>query len=316
MNPNQQDYQNMLLMDNYAPADFPDSETTRPVETYLETGSQVPATVYSTAMLNSLQVQVRDQKDKTQSLIQISNNWKRKIRDVFQRGNENIFSFLHKPIASHPTLGQADQFIRKFSRPEFTIAKNASTLLRDVLEDISGDFFKNEINQRLSEKAVEGSTIQSLINEVRELYEIYRETTERIGQVEGLLRAKVYTLDKIQPRLVMLMDLGVNEETLELQKNIEEYLTKVYENNCPEAEYKELLGLYKKLFIIRDLINLMKLHETTDKEPLCSICLNEQVQYTLGPCGHTFCEGCVRKQTVQCFMCRGNIQSRVKMYFC
>ncbi len=315
MTTNPQDFQNMLLLDNYASADFPDSETTRPIETYLETGSQVPATVYSTALFNALQVQTRDIKDKTPSQIQLSNQWKRKIKDIFQRGNDNIFLFLQKPIATHPTLGLAEQFIRKFSRPEVQ-GKNPNSLLRDILEDISGDFYKQEINERVKSKEIENNPIQSLIAQTKELYEVYRETTEKIGLVESNLKSKLFVLDKIQPRLVMLMDLGVNEESAELQKNIENYLTKVYETNCPESEYKELLGLYKKLYIIRDLIHLMKIHENTDKEPLCSICLNEQVQYVLGPCGHTFCEGCVRKQTIQCFMCRGNIQNRVKLFFC
>lgn len=313
MNPNQQDYQNMMILDNYAPADFPDSEDTRPVETYLETGSQTPATVYSTAFFNAVQVQVRDQREKTPNLLQMSNNWKRKLRDIFQRGNESIFNFLHKPISSHPTVGQADTFIRRFSRTENQV-KNASTFLRDVLADISGEY-QTEIDVRLKEKVVESPT-QTLIQQMKEVYELYRETTEHIGFVESALRNKVYTLDKIQPRLVMLMDLKVNEDTVELQKHIEDYLLKVYDANCPEAEYRELLGLYKKLLIIRDLINLMKIHETTDKEPLCSICLNEQVQFVLSPCGHTFCEGCVRKQTMQCFMCRTNISGRVKMFFC
>jgi hypothetical protein len=315
MTTNPQDFQNMLLLDNYASADFPDSETTRPLETYLETGSQVPATIYSTAVLNALQIQTREIKDKTQIQIQLSNNWKRKIKDIFQRGNDNIFSFLSKPVTSHPTIGVAEQFIRKFSRPEVQ-GKNPGSLLREILEDISGNSFKQEINDRLKSKQVENSQIQTIITQVKELYEIYRETTEKIGLVESNLKSKLYTLDKIQPRLVMLMELGVNEDSIELQKHIENYLTKVYENNCPEPEYKELLGLYKKLCIVRDLINLMKIHENTDKEPLCSICLNEQVQYVLGPCGHTFCEGCVRKQTIQCYMCRGNIQTRVKLFFC
>jgi len=33
------------------------------------------------------------------------------------------------------------------------------------------------------------------------------------------------------------------------------------------------------------------------------------------PCGHTFCGGCAKKQNTNCYICRGQIRERIKLYF-
>jgi hypothetical protein len=161
----------------------------------------------------------------------------------------------------------------------------------------------------------EYSAGQNLAEQVKELYEMYRELMEQIGEKDIRLKAKLSLLDKIQPRLTMLLDLGVSEETKELQKQIEVYLETVYRENNPEPEYRELLVLYKKFIYVRDLVTLLRLSASPDKEPICGICLNDTVGYVLVPCGHTYCEMCVRRQSAACFMCRQPTSNKVKIFF-
>ncbi len=113
----------------------------------------------------------------------------------------------------------------------------------------------------------------------------------------------------------MLLDLGVSEETKELQRQIEMYLETVYKENNPEAEYRELLALYKKFIYVRDLVNLLRLSASADREPICGICLNDTVGFALVPCGHTYCETCCRRLSVHCFMCRQTATNKVKIFF-
>lgn len=47
---------------------------------------------------------------------------------------------------------------------------------------------------------------------------------------------------------------------------------------------------------------------------VCPICLNAEVKCFCAPCGHTFCESCV-KGIKKCYMCRNNVQSVHKLYF-
>lgn len=46
----------------------------------------------------------------------------------------------------------------------------------------------------------------------------------------------------------------------------------------------------------------------------CPICLNAEVKVFCVPCGHTFCESCV-KNIKRCYMCRNIVQSVNRLYF-
>lgn len=304
-------FQNMAIME-YAPADFPDSEDTRPPESYLDSGSQAPATIYSSVVNNALQKQVRELRDRNTPLLTYINNWKRKIRDVFLQGNESVLGFLTKTTGSHPTIGQVETLIRRFSRSE--VVGPANQILRDIVSDISGVDASAFLAERLSRK-IQQNPIQSLAEQVREVYEVYRELMEQIGHLDTRIRQKLNILDKVQPRLVMLLDLDVNQTTTELEANIEAYLKSVYEKNNPETEYKELLVLYKKLMVVRDLLSLLRLSAGPEKEPICGICLNDAVTHVLVPCGHTYCDSCVRRQQRQCFVCRQGTSQAIRIFF-
>lgn len=304
-------YQNMAIME-YAPADFPDSEDTRPPESYLDSGSQSPATIYSSVVQNALTRHVRDIKDRHTGPINYANNWKRKVRDIFLRGNETVLAYLARSSGSHPTIGQVETLIRRFSRNETFGQQNQ--LLRDIVSDLSGVDATRFLTERLQQKIHE-NPIQSLADQVRELYDVYRELMDQISEVDARLARKLAVLDKIQPRLVMLLELGVNETTADLQANIETYLTSVYEENNPEDDYKELLLLYKKMMTVRDLVNLIRISAGPEKEPICGICLNEIVSHVLVPCGHTYCDGCIRRQSRNCFVCRQATSQSMRIFF-
>jgi hypothetical protein len=307
-------YDSMELA-SYAPADFEDSEATRPPESYLDSGSQSPATIYSSTVSNILQKQARDIRDRAIPPAQYGSNWRKRIRDIFMRGNETTLKFLTKPIASNAQYSQIENLIRKYSRPDVQNITNTQQLLQDYVSDLSG-IDAEFVNVRLAAKVKPDlSAGQNLAEQVKELYEMYRELMEQIGEKDTRLKGKLALLDKIQPRLTMLLDLGVSEETKELQRQIEVYLETVYRENNPEPEYRELLVLYKKFIYVRDLVTLLRLSASPDKEPICGICLNDTVGFVLVPCGHTYCEMCVRRQSASCFMCRQPTSNKVKIFF-
>ena len=296
----------------YAPADFPDSEDTRPPESYLDSGSQSPSTIYSSVVNNTLLRHIKEIKDRHTGPVNYANNWKRKVRDVFLRGNETVLAYLSKTTGSHPTLGQVENLIRRFSRNDIPAQPNQ--LLRDLVSDLSGVDTTSFLTDRLIAK-IQESPVTTIADQVKEVYEIYRELMDKIAEVDQRIKGKLNILDKIQPRLVMLLELGVNETTTELQANIETYLTQVYEANNPEADYRELLVLYKKYMTVRDLVNLLRLSAGPEKEPICGICLNDAVTHVLVPCGHTYCDGCVRRQSRTCFVCRQGASQAIRIFF-
>ena len=292
----------------YAPADFADSEMTRPSETYLDSGSQAPATIFSSAILNTQATHFRDVRDRQVNPVTYTQNWKRKIRDLFHHGNEEVLGFLAKPISSHPTLGPVEQLIRRYSKPDDERIRD-KTVLRDLVADLSGT------NMNTMVEEVIGESLHSFVGKVHKVYDLYREILQETCQADIRLRNKVHALDKIQPRLVTLMELGSTENTAELERQIELYLKSIYDQNNPEEDYKASLQLYKKFLVVKELVGMLRLSAGADREPICGICLNDTVLYAVVPCGHTYCDPCSKKQYTQCFMCRQTIRDRIKIFF-
>ena len=156
-------FQNMAIME-YAPADFPDSEDTRPPESYLESGSSSPATIYSSVVTNALQRHMKEIKERHTGPVNYANNWKKKVRDIFLRGNETVLAFLAKSTGSHPTIGQVENLIRRFSRNE--VLGQPNQILRDLVADLSGVDAVGFLNERLARK-IQENHITTLADQVK-----------------------------------------------------------------------------------------------------------------------------------------------------
>ena len=70
--------------------------------------------------------------------------------------------------------------------------------------------------------------------------------------------------------------------------------------------------------VFHQLRSLMKLshafHEPELKNP-CTICMNEEIDVVMVPCGHVFCKECSKKTLTICFLCRTQVLQKQKLYF-
>jgi hypothetical protein len=96
---------------------------------------------------------------------------------------------------------------------------------------------------------------------------------------------------------------------------MEGYLAKVFHDNVIEENYKKLIGAYRRFAVLRDVVTMSRSLLLQESEPICGICLAESVTFALTPCGHTYCQTCVRRQHAQCFMCRAAFKEKVKLFF-
>lgn len=55
---------------------------------------------------------------------------------------------------------------------------------------------------------------------------------------------------------------------------------------------------------LRGLRQLYKILKTSDSTFACPICLKNQVECFLNPCGHTYCTNCIMRAEQKCFICR------------
>ena len=59
-------------------------------------------------------------------------------------------------------------------------------------------------------------------------------------------------------------------------------------------------------------INILKI-KLENKINKCSICLDNTISHCCVPCGHAYCYDCINK-TNNCYICRGIIQNKIKLY--
>jgi hypothetical protein len=277
-------------------------------------------------------------------------NWRKKLKDVMLRQNEHLLSFLYKPVEQHPVIGPVEKALRRYAIRQ-DIENNALKPLRSLLSDLSGcsserradssqlagnntlekadlsdssqgealaaprtflTSFQEEVEERIKFKGP--SSLLEIRDQVTTLFELYKETGEKMLEMENQLKMRLEKMDKLQKKVGMIMELQSNEATPELIKSFETYLQTYFKDLSIEPFYKSLLQLYQKHIYLRDAIQFYK-SSSVSNEPLCPVCFTEPVNVAITPCGHTFCSTCSKRQMTECCVCRGKIMNRQKLYF-
>lgn len=297
--------------DGYAPADFPDANETRPSDTLFDYGVSNTESPVGTCVNNLVSRHLYEIKEKTSGGgATMPSQWKRKINEFVLFKMNDILEFASKPLAKHPVLGPAELLMRKFSRGNFSPSHQS---VREIALDASGIDVVAMINAELVK--FEPGTLKGYLETTRYLYDKYKEAGEKIIQNDGILQMRLDLFDKVQKRVSALSELQVNEEFAALAAASETYLGRIFEENRIEECYKNLIESYRVFLLLRDILSVRGYIDTLGNEPLCGICFSGSVQYAVSPCGHTFCSTCVKKQMSQCYMCRGQIKDRVKLFF-
>lgn len=297
--------------DGYAPADFPDANDTRPTDTLFDYGISNTYSPVTTCVNNLVSRHMYEMKEKTSGGgATTPSQWKRKINEFVLFKMNDILEFASKPLAKHPVLGPAELLMRKFSRGNFSPSHQS---VKEVALDASGIDVVEMINAELVK--FEPGTLKGYQETTRYLYDKYKEAGEKIIQNDGILQMRIDLFDKVQKRVAALSELQVNDEFSALAAASETYLARIFEDNRIEECYKNLIESYRVFLLLREILTVRGYIDTLGTEPLCGICFSAPVQYAVSPCGHTFCGTCAKKQMTQCYMCRGQIKDRVKLFF-
>jgi hypothetical protein len=294
----------------YAPADFDDAELTRPLEAVMDPTGQGILTPYSTLVSNVLNRHMYEIREKSGNPAFTVGSWRRRMKEFMNQKNDDLTLFLRKPLMNHPTLGNVEPFMRRFGRSEFSSAQNS---LSNVLLDGSGTLIFVKLEEELLK--VGPASPQQIVEEVKWLYDAYRQAGEEALKAETRLKTKMDAFDKIYQKLVGFMGLPPSEDIAELSNMIEKYISKTFQEQAIEEDYKAFIESYRRFAALREMIQTFRFSDQIDKEPLCSICMTETVAFVLSPCGHTFCGTCAKRQMTSCYMCRATIRERIKIFF-
>jgi hypothetical protein len=239
---------------------------------------------------------------------------KKKLKDLVTKHNNEIFNFLSRPDKTPQVIGLAETIFRRYGHEVPHIkGSNSASILRELNLDVSLDSTIESFDEGLK-NINGGGGLDNFLKQTRWIFNQYKNIGEEVIRLETILFQKIEMLDKLNNRTPMLMGLTNNEVLPELIDTFAKYAESVFKTTQIEDTYKELVETYKKWNICRQIIALHHNFKTDKQEPLCPICLTDTVATVLVPCGHTFCSNCIKKQNTTCYMCRGTIRERVKLY--
>ena len=295
----------------FASADFESADDSIPTAAFLDIGGNGQADPYSMAVGSILDKQFHEIREKSSTTLYNSSQWKRRFRDFMGKKNNDLLDFLKVTVAHHPTLGPGEVLLRRFGNPQVTPTHPS---VRDFILDASGSPVDEEVNAALV--ALNGGTpINDYIVKTQGIFEMYREAGDEALKAQSLLKIKLDKLDRIQGKISGLFEIDQNENYEPLMQANEAYLKKVYEDTRIQEEYEKLVKAYRRFVTLREVATTARTVLAQESEPLCSICLEESVSFALNPCGHTFCQSCIKKQNGVCFICRTHIKDKLKIFF-
>jgi len=240
---------------------------------------------------------------------------KKKLKDLVAKHNNILFSFMIHPDKSPSIVNAAETIFRKFGQDIPTIKMNMKTnLLKDLhldtaLHDVIAEFDTNL-------KRIRGeSSLNDFMKQLKWIFTQYKNIGEEVLRLETTLFQKIEMLDKLHNRIQMITTLSDNDTLPELIESFAKYAEKIYSASTFEENYIELIEGYKKWNVCRQIVSVQNMIRQDDSDPQCSICLTEPIANAIVPCGHTFCTNCSKKQNTTCYICRGQIRERIKLYF-
>jgi Zinc finger, C3HC4 type (RING finger) len=296
---------------SYSAADFPDADDARPLAAVFDIGGNGNPEPYTTAANGIVQKHLDEIKQKVAASLTMPSGWKARLREFMSKKNTELMDFLNISVASHPSIGRGETILRRFGNLTIN-AKHSS--IRDLVLDLSGADRVAEIENILVSMKTDNS-LMNFTECIRFVYEKYREAGEEALKQEGILKSRLAVLDRMQGKVVALLELDPTNAYKPLMEASEAYLGTVFDKNQIREAYEALIEAYRRFLSVRDIVLMMRAVQSNENEPLCSICLEEVVTYCISPCGHTYCATCMRRQSGVCFMCRTPIKDKIKLYF-
>ena len=297
------------LNQQYAPAEFENDN--QPIGAAFDISGSGNDAAYTTALNTVVSSTVDGMNNEVRTVLPKTEDWKKRLREFLSKKNTDLLDFLNLSVPSHPTLGKGDALLWKFnSRNIIPFAG----LVKNAVMDISGADIFSEIRAAMLEFRTDNS-VADLKATVKYIYEEYRKAGDAILRAESVMKVKLEVFDKIQKAIVGLLELEPNCATNDLMKETENYLENIFEKNKIRSSYEELVGAYRRFVVLREFVQMFRISQSNENEPLCTICLESPVTHCTNPCGHTYCEQCLRRQKNTCFMCRTPVENTIRLYF-
>lgn len=303
-----------VIQDDFAPAAWDMADNAMPE---ISVGSHVP-TRYRSTVTNILSKHCTEVRLLSEESISTTSHLsKKKLKELIGKHNNELFSFMSHPDKPQSVMDRAETIFQKYER-ENPSRMSTNPLQKSAISELNLDRTLDKAYQELDEgvKKLKGmGSLDDIQHQIRWLLNQYRTIGEEVLRLETVLYQKMEMLDRLNQRLPLITTLMDNPVLPELIDSFSKYASTVYESSNFEECYIELVEQYKKWAICRQMLTVHHMMREDNIDPQCSICLLEPVACAIVPCGHTFCASCTKRQNTSCFICRGQIRERIRLYF-
>jgi len=241
---------------------------------------------------------------------------RKRMRDIVQSHQEKILKFLTIPLPEDHTMKTARALLTKYGRGSgiiYDIHRPPPQFFKDYIADLSGSAMSDiqTFIESLEKSRVADTPLQRQYNMTKGLIDYMKLTGDEFIRLEQKLQSECLQLDSVVEKVAQMASLDLPE--LEgFAEMMERLIQKHFEKHPIEKLYRDYVSTVEKYLALRDLLTIQR--ASSSGEPVCCVCMTENVSMGMIPCGHTFCGNCA-KWTTTCAICRITIQSRIKLYF-
>lgn len=238
--------------------------------------------------------------------------------------NNNIFNNTYVPDNNFSIISNNENIISNFSNGSLNCnnqtvnsIKNKYMLLLDENVDIE------ELINNDNKLKVISDRFNNIIKEIEEIFKDFKnlqiETTELSEKYEKSLVDLKLDIDKLGDFQLFLGSKNFKDEEKLIEpviKNIEEICKNMLDNN----KHDKIKDEYNKKLIVLKLYmhGFIKTINKGNTGTTCNICMTNNIDSYINPCGHTACSKCLEKledHDMKCFVCRKNVYDVKKLYF-
>lgn len=227
---------------------------------------------------------------------------KKRLKDFIAKHTAEILGFLHPDRDALLHRAQA-----MLSRVIDDLPPSIDAVMETGLDEAYA-----HIDAELKFTGKEGGAA-SFVNQVQWLVSHYKATGEEVMRLETVLHDQLQTMDAVQKRVSALTTLGDHPRLEPVLRAYQEFAEAVMKDTKIEETYRMLIEKYKAWSLTRQMLSAYQAMSV--QEPKCSICVEGNVGFAMSPCGHTLCTGCASKVGSRCFLCRGEVKEKVRLYF-
>lgn len=189
-----------------------------------------------------------------------------------------------------------------------------------VLQILGNEIYNPQSVEIVRQLDVSGCTTDELLETdldtfVKRIVTEYQNVVKDMTESSDLLNNKILAFESVRTNVDSFANMATNSATDEVYRGLVRYLKIFYEENDLESSFRTFIKAYRRFLIYKNFLGIVAATEPEYRTPLCSVCIDGPVSHAVVPCGHTFCTECSRRHGAVCFICRTQIQQKMRIFF-